>query len=319
MTHINVDHVKEYRQCIFDGCSAQFNPNSVTRNHFRTRHINPKKLKLKKEHLVDINDAEAPAGLDLLEDEIMEDHTEEGSLEDVDDIYGNDDIRFLEMAPADGVNAEDQSNFFLMSYADFYNRMCHVKFVPHKTMQIIASEFLTQSLKSLEVRKVKLRESLHNIPNVTDDQIDEIVRKVLVEDDMLNAQIELNTDYKRSKFVQGNFKYVPPLEIVLNKAEVDMGAAKDCFHYIPVAESLKNLLEDPTMIEVFERVREEDKRKPGVLRDIKDGSAYKNVQFFQQNPGAYVALFYSDALEIVNPLGAARGKHKVVQIFFHLG
>ena len=29
-------------------------------------------------------------------------------------------------------------------------------------------------------------------------------------------------------------------------------------------------------------------------------------------------MFYSDAVELVNPLGAARGKHKVVQIFFNL-
>ena len=317
MTHINVYHAKEHRSCIFDGCTSQFNPKSVSRNHFRTRHINLNHLKLKEENLVSVSQSLSSLGLQGQDGNVTEDGNESEELEDGNEVYGTDDLNFLESVLEDA-EVEDQSNYFLMYYADFLNRMCHVKYVPHKTMQIIASEFLTQSLKSLKVREAKLRESLQNLSNVTTEQIDEIVRKVLFEDDMLNAQKELNTDYKSNKFIQDNFKYVPPLEIVLNKAEVDMGAAKDCFHYIPVTESLKILLEDPTMINVLENTREENRKETGVLRDIKDGSAYKNVQFFQDNPEAYVAMFYSDALELVNPLGASRGKHKVVQIFFNL-
>ena len=54
------------------------------------------------------------------------------------------------------------------------------------------------------------------------------------------------------------------------------------------------------------------------LRDVKDGGLYRNNSYFQQNPGAYTMMLYSDAIELVNPLGAGRGKHKVIQIFFSL-
>ena len=46
---------------------------------------------------------------------------------------------------------------------------------------------------------------------------------------------------------------------------------------------------------------------------------YKKNPFFLRNPEALTLILYSDAVEVVNPLGAGRGKHKVVQIFLTLG
>ena len=37
-----------------------------------------------------------------------------------------------------------------------------------------------------------------------------------------------------------------------------------------------------------------------------------------KNPGAYAALFYSDGVELSNPLSYARGRHKIVQVFYTL-
>ena len=54
------------------------------------------------------------------------------------------------------------------------------------------------------------------------------------------------------------------------------------------------------------------------MKDVKDGELYKTNPFFQQNPEAFTMMLYSDAIELVNPLGAGRGKHKVIQIFFSL-
>ena len=317
MTHMNVFHAKEYRSCIFDGCSSQFTPHTVTRHHFRKKHIDVKKTKLKEENLVN------PAGVFVCADNI--DHTDdvsvyEGGDEDNDAMEGYNlaDFEFLESGLVHGTSDDaDQGDYFLMAYADFLNRMCHVKYVPHTTMQIIATEFLNHCTKSQKIKEIKLRESLTN-NHMTEEAIDEIIKNVLNEDDFMKAMKELNTDYKQEKFFKENFKYVEPLEIVLNKGDVEKGAKKDCFHYIPVIESVKALLEDPTVIAVFENAREDDHKKPGVMSDVKDGSVIKSIKFFRDNPGAYTLMFYSDAVELVNPLGAARGKHKVVQIFFTL-
>ena len=196
--------------------------------------------------------------------------------------------------------------------------MCHINYIPHKTMQAIALEYLAQSLKSLEQRKVKLTETLMKLPNIHKDQVDEIVREVFEDDKMINSQKELDTNYKRNKYIMENFKYVAPHEIILNQSDVNRGLPKDVIHYIPVCEAFKALVEDPTMINILQTDKEKSGRKVDVIDDVKDGNLYKNIEFFKQNPSAYAAIFYSDVLEIVNPLGSARGKHKVIQVFWTL-
>ena len=142
------------------------------------------------------------------------------------------------------------------SYADFCNRIFHLKYAPHQTMQEISSEFLSQSLTSTKFKEKKLRESLRKLPNVTEKQIEDIVAESVIDDPMLKAQKQLDTNYKQSKYIRQNFKYVEPQEIILNKDEVNLGKSKKCFHYISVIDSLKHLLGDDTFIEVLEKERE---------------------------------------------------------------
>lgn len=86
----------------------------------------------------------------------------------------------------------------------------------------------------------------------------------------------------------------------------------------PIRESLKVLLEDKTINEAFEEFRNENVDKKSWLEDINDGLAFKNNAFFHENPDAFTLQLYSDALELANPLGAGRLKHKIVQVFWSL-
>ena len=54
------------------------------------------------------------------------------------------------------------------------------------------------------------------------------------------------------------------------------------------------------------------------ITDILDGSLYKSNPFFKENKDALSLLFYSDGVELKNPLGAARGVYKIVQVFYTL-
>ena len=315
MTHINVEHADEPRQCIFEECNQKFSANAVSRNHFRLKHTNLNKLKLKNKHLVEevlISDqVEIPMGMEVTQEEELGGN--------YDEVYDQNDLEFLEANIQESIGLDD-GDYIFKAYADFLNRMCHEKFVPHRTMQLIASEYLTQSLKSNEVKEIKLRDSLGKLPGVTEDMIEKIVNDVLGEDELMKAQKQLNSEYKLKKYIQEQFQYCSPIEIVLNQPEVDQGLPKDCFHYVPVTESFRLLMEDDSYIEMQEKVRGEEHRgEAGVLRDVKDGSAYRNIEYFKRNPDAMCAIFYSDALEVVNPLASARGRHKVVQIFYTLG
>ena len=95
-----------------------------------------------------------------------------------------------------------------------------------------------------------------------------------------------------------------------------MGARKDVFHYIPIIRSFKALVQDESfinMMAVNKQISSENK-----IVDLKDGSVFKNDNYFLSNPEAYSALLYSDAVELKNPLGAARGVYKIVQVFYTL-
>ena len=44
----------------------------------------------------------------------------------------------------------------------------------------------------------------------------------------------------------------------------------------------------------------------------------KENEYFQENPEAFNIILYSDAIEIKNVLGAAKGSYKIVQVYYSL-
>ena len=314
MTHIINFHVKEERQCIFESCSAKFSKGILTtaKNHFLVKHKNTNKLELKNKHKVkpsqtveiDVNIPE-----DTFDEEVLEDQQQMYTAEELENLENIDDLPDIE-------DSEEDLNFYMMSHANFLNRLVNEKYIPRKTVTEIAEEFYGNCLKSNEQKEKKLRNSLKHIPGMNNDMENEVVKTVINDDYFLVAQKELSTDYKREKFIRNNFKFVPPCEIILNKDSIERGESKDVVHYIPVTQSFKQLIEDKSLNDVFENERDNIETKDDVLRDFMDGSAYRNNPYFAANPGAFAAHFYSDAVELTNPLGAAKGKHKIVQVFY---
>ena len=289
MTHINVYHAKEPRKCIFYGCSHKFDANAESRHHFRAKHIALDKLKLNDKHLL-VTESMEMADIEDPQEETGDENT---TIE----TYDMEDLEFLETGVEEVPNnIEDEDDNFLMTYADFLNRMCHVKYVPHSTMHLIASEFSSQHLKSRELSGKKLKQSLQKLPGVSENLIIKIVDDSLKEDGFMRAQRELDTIYKLNKCIKEHFHYCSPIEIVLNKDDVAKGLPKEAYHYVPVTKAFKLLMEDDGFMEMTEKEREFKKNIPGVIVDVKDGLAYKNIKYFKENPGAMCAIFYSDAL-----------------------
>ena len=312
LTHFNTFHHKDTRECVFRDCDKKFGANSTSRHHFRLKHVGKDSMQLKTIHLLNVPSLPSLSIQDpdsIFSDEVIEQH----EPDDMDE-YDQFDIDDIENAGPD----VDSEEFFLQYYADFLNRLVHHKFIPQSTVQEIAEEYFKNSMKSQEIREKKLRQSLSEVPNLSQEEANKIVKDVIEDDFFLKAQNELKTQYKRTKFVQENMKYVAPIEILLNKSEVDKGQKKDVIHYVPLEAAVKNLLEDKSLVQMFEAEKNKPPNNSGQIVDIKDGSLFKNNQFFRENPEALAFLFYSDGIELKNPLGAARGTYKVVQVFFTL-
>ena len=54
----------------------------------------------------------------------------------------------------------------------------------------------------------------------------------------------------------------------------------------------------------------------GVYKDVRDIEYFKSNRFFQANPEAMPLLMFQDELEVANPLGSGKTKHKMNMTYF---
>jgi hypothetical protein len=139
-----------------------------------------------------------------------------------------------------------------------------------------------------------------------EEELRETLISKLESNPFVTLQNEFGSYYKIDKHVKTSsaFKYIPPTEVKL--------PPNSSFQYISVIDTISAIVSDPDF-------------KPsvpasvdGMLQDVKDGAAFRENKFFQENPSALSIMLYSDALEICNPLGARKGVHKIVNIYFTL-
>ena len=308
MIHYNQDHHLERRHCIFEGCDKFFPPQFVSRNHFGQFHTKLNKIKLKNEFLIN------PQGEDVLQDdncnEAFEDMDIDHEYEDenVDEDMGEDVV---------GISNDDEEEVNITKMvANFYNNLAYQKMIPQSTIQTIVEEFLSLLQKSKEIKLKKISKMLSDasLPANIISKVQNLCEK----DEIISAHHKLDSPWKREKFIINNFDVVLPEEIILNEEGIKNGEKKESFQYVPLVKSMKVLLQDPTYLKVMEEVKNSDVSKPGVLEDIKDGRNYQSIKYFQDNPQAKCGMLYSDAIEVVNPLGAGRGKYKLVQVYWTL-
>ena len=310
MTHFNTFHHLEHRKCIFLDCKKTFPPGYHSRRHFLEKHKGNRSRMLKEVHSMPFSVQQdiSPliSGEDLLDEGVNETFS-------VNEFYNTIDFNEME----EETPSKNDEEFFLNYLADFLNRLAHMKFVPQSTVQVIAQEFFGSLTTSITLRERRLRESLSKLPSISEADVDRVVKEVNdVNDFYTIAHEKLNTEYKRNKYIQEHMTYVAPKEILLNKSEVRRGAKKDVVHYIPVTEVVKNILEDRSYVHMMLQ-KKQQACHDGLISDITDGSLFKRNLFFVKNY-ALPLLFYSDGVEVVNPLGAARGTYKIVQVFFTL-
>ena len=111
------------------------------------------------------------------------------------------------------------------------------------------------------------------------------------------------------RFIQSKPEYVAPVDIPLE--------GKDKFYYIPVKETLRNILSKDDVI--FELMNFGNNKIPGVLKDFSDGSVYNNNELYQSKPKSLQIAIYHDDFQINNPLGNKTKKGKLSGFYFVLG
>ena len=123
----------------------------------------------------------------------------------------------------------------------------------------------------------------------------------------------LSTDYRRKQYYKEHFNYVAPVAMRLG---FDKQNKQRCYQYIPIIDTIEALLKDSSVKKQFE---DPQVSPDGVLQDINDGHLIRGNSFFIKLPNAIKILLFQDAFEVVNPLGSAKKKHKVIAMYATLG
>lgn len=197
----------------------------------------------------------------------------------------------------------------------FYLRLLSECLLPSRTVQLISEALFDLQSNNLDLMVDAVRQKLQE-DGLNQDAAKAVISKML-ESDVLtglhNSSGIFRTSYTRTGYFQKSFSYVEPVAILLGQNRKKQAAH---FHYVPLIETLKVLLKDKSVKQQF---MTPDVSQPGVYKDFTDGTVFKSIPLFHDHPDALQLLLFQDAFEVVNPLGSAKKKHKILAVYMLLG
>lgn len=296
--HLNSHFLKkETVGCIFEGCKFETDISGSLRDHFSKKHRN-----------LDINHLNPDIISDFCGDIEIQCTSESSQVQDLSVPYYQEESHDIELDEQEELFEDcDTLNIFLRSLSVMFNDWMNVKHIPYTTCNVIVKEVFDSYIEGKDVLRKKLKKILEEM-NISEQTIKDIVEELSTVDPFDVANQELGSEYKRLNYLKENFNYNDP-EIVHLDSE-----KKDSYIYIPIDKSLQRLVEDATYIS--QKETDPYVFEDGVYSNVRDGKYFRTNPYFTANPNAIPIMLFQDELEIVNPLGSGKTKHKLNMTYF---
>ncbi|XP_078495299.1 uncharacterized protein LOC144742535 [Ciona intestinalis] len=91
------------------------------------------------------------------------------------------------------------------------------------------------------------------------------------------------------------------------------------FQYVPIVKSLSNYLNQQDVLQAVLLNNRSCASKTNVLCDFTDGEYFRTKSYFRGNQDLLRFHFYCDELEVCNPLGSSKTKHKLTVFYYYVG
>lgn len=265
-------------ECPYEGCNSVQNLHSSLRTHVSRYHKNDNELK---GTWFAANDEE-------LEQDIADDQQQN-----------------------DIVHIANHKEKYTETLALLLLKLEVVDLIPATTIQKIldALSELLQLSNNLTSDLVKC--IFRETDNLDIEIVENVCRSVGEQCVFLEAYEQLKTDYKRKLFYKDKFQFVEPVSLNLGRnANNDLCS----FFYIPLLKTIENLVSvDDNLAKVLNPEPIFD--QPQLLKGYTESRHYRNSQIVE--PWIRIILYF-DEFEVVNPIGAHRGKYKVAAIYFSI-
>jgi hypothetical protein len=292
---------KETVRCPVLVCRFQSCVPSTFRGHFSRKHkgLELNAVTLKRELFVAVSDAhvneavnvESSENCDVADDTFVEDNCDDNTVHS--EILSSVDI-------------DKQFAMFFLKLEVIYG-------IPISTITDVTVYLRT--LHEMSVSKLVERMTALLRPYDVPSNVFGELSKMLTTEYPLYKHLSENgilaTAWKRDRYVKENLNFVEAVEYVLG-----LRNGKKCtFTYVPILQTLQQLLLKPEVISVLETKRSEDLK---VYASPLHGLHIKNNELFRASvDGIRIGLYFDD-FEIVNPLGTARKKHKLSAFYWVL-
>jgi len=156
--------------------------------------------------------------------------------------------------------------------------------VPQSTITFILEKYQLFLKESSAFTTERLVNELS--PLVPGTDLRPIIETIMNKDPLVklhSSKGPLRSAYLRKKEYSSSPKYVPPIGVGL---KMDENKEEASYHYVPIADTLKVLLEDDSVYEQFVQTSRNiaAKNSLDLLNDISDGTLYKNHPVFSVDP-----------------------------------
>ncbi|XP_062268268.1 uncharacterized protein LOC133974641 [Platichthys flesus] len=214
--------------------------------------------------------------------------------------------------PCDTDVSENFCDLFLRNVSLFYLKLQGQFLLPVSTIQNIVEEM--QNIHELGQGYIlrKLTSLLKNDTMLSDEDITKVCESVRGSDLFSACHTgPMRMAYSHAQSLKNKFNYVEPKKMLLGR---DENRTDRFAYYVPVRETLKCLLESD-LCQICLSGQPSSEPSSDILGDISDGQIFKSNDFFVQNPSSLKLVLYQDVFEVVNPLGSAKTRHKVLAVY----
>ena len=215
--------------CIFSGCRFATDNRGSMRSHFSRKHKKQDVDALKKRIVGDSQDilpSTAAEDETFIEPNISEKETSSDEEE------------------RDESDSPEVDEVFMKSLAISINTWMNISGVAYSTVNQIVKEIFNSYGKGSEVTKWRVK-ILMEKEGLGQAIVKQILTALEEDDPFKQARKELESEYKRLKYIKGQFPNVQPKTIQLSSVNDECYAS---YQYVPVTESLNVLLQDETYI-----------------------------------------------------------------------
>lgn len=301
--HIN-GHLRhnETVQCMFVGCTFESNIYSTFNTH-RYRKHNPHSL-------TDFKPIVVSSSGHLHQS----DNSVDGPAESVDTDYE------FETLSGDDTVGVDLPKSIDEKVACILLKLENIVHIPKSAVDEVLSELhYILSTASIPITKAVVSDLFqsHNI-RVEESVVDELSTVICTSNPLgraISKEGPLATAYKRKQYYTSHFGVLEPVEYILDLQK------NRTFQYIPILQSLQNLLSHTGVLEYLDVQITEDHQLTGLqyYKTIRDGEYWKQNLFLSGEDLRIAINLYVDDFELCNPLGTSRKKHKLCCVYWVLG